>query len=136
MQKVVVAIIHNNSHFIFLKRTNGVWTFPSGKVENTEDEATACERETLEETGVTIQTNKFLGERFVEEHNITLLYYACDFISGSPTITEPDKFSEVGWKNSEELLHLTNGNIFPAAKAYILEQTESQKTPTIEPNSP
>jgi 8-oxo-dGTP pyrophosphatase MutT (NUDIX family) len=40
---------------------NGLWCLPGGKVESGESVAEACEREVLEETGLTVRTKRLIG---------------------------------------------------------------------------
>lgn len=117
MTKVVIALVHNNGHFIFLQRHNGAWTFPSGKIEDGEEPTDACVREVAEETGVHVAVKSFLGQR--EAENAQLLYYLCDDVSGQLDITEPDKFHTVDWKKPDEIQKLAGNTLFEPVKAHL-----------------
>jgi len=79
----------------------GFWNIVGGKVDPMEPSSEAARREAEEETGLTIGKVDFLcmAEEIIEvdqQHWISLIYVTRDF-SGEPTLTEPDKLSDIGW---------------------------------------
>ncbi len=65
------------------------WEFPGGKVDNTETPQESCVREVLEETGLTIETQRILPKAWVTDWEYdwglqhTILFgYVCKPISG------------------------------------------------------
>ena len=58
MQDVVVAIVGKENRFVFLQRSSGIWTFPSGKRKENETLGATAFREVKEETGLTIGIKK------------------------------------------------------------------------------
>ncbi|ODS52219.1 MAG: DNA mismatch repair protein MutT [Agrobacterium sp. SCN 61-19] len=85
----------------------GHWNIVGGKVDHMERAEIAARRETEEETGLSIGPIRYLGmtEQLIEadrQHWISLLYVTDD-TSGDPQLTEPDKLSEIGWFDLDDL---------------------------------
>jgi 8-oxo-dGTP pyrophosphatase MutT (NUDIX family) len=124
MEQVVIGIVEHHGNFIFLHRLNGYWTFPSGKVDDSDVSLnSAVEREVLEESGVICKADAYLGTR--EVNNKELHYIACDYISGDIRLTEEDKFDVIGWKSAEEIMTIVGSDIFPAVERYMADKRNS-----------
>ncbi|MFN3503167.1 MAG: NUDIX domain-containing protein [Allorhizobium sp.] len=85
----------------------GHWNIVGGKVDHMERSEIAARREAEEETGLSIGPIRYLGmtEQLIEadrQHWISLLYVTDD-TSGDPQLTEPDKLSEIGWFDLDDL---------------------------------
>lgn len=85
----------------------GHWNIVGGKVDHMEAAEIAARREAEEETGLDIGEIRYLGltEQRIEadrQHWISLLYVTDD-TTGEPQLTEPDKLSEIGWFDLDEL---------------------------------
>lgn len=85
----------------------GHWNIVGGKVDHMEPAELAARREAEEETGLSIGPIRYLGitEQLIEadrQHWISLLYLTDD-TSGDPQRTEPDKLSEIGWFDLDDL---------------------------------
>uniref|UniRef100_A0A7C1T811 NUDIX domain-containing protein n=1 Tax=Agrobacterium albertimagni TaxID=147266 RepID=A0A7C1T811_9HYPH len=85
----------------------GHWNIVGGKVDHMERAEIAAHREAEEETGLTIGPIRYLGitEQLIEadrQHWISLLYVT-DETSGDPQLTEPEKLSEIGWFDLDDL---------------------------------
>lgn len=83
------------------------WSIPGGKVDHMEPAHIAAKREAEEETGLTIGQVDFLCHSELalasdNQHWVSLIYLARDF-QGEPTLTEPDKLSEIGWFALDQL---------------------------------
>lgn len=110
--KVGVAVfVFKNSSFPMLKRKGshgqGQWAIPGGKLEFGESIEHCASRECLEELGIEIQELKILGitnDIFTAEgrHYITI-WIAANHKKGEPSIMEPEKCSEIGWFDLENL---------------------------------
>lgn len=104
----VGAIIEDDRGRLFLarrgpkaKNERGLWEFPGGSVEFGERLVDALRREIHEEYGVEIVVGELLdvvdhllpeeGQHWVSPT------YLCRIVSGTPTIREPEKCSEIGW---------------------------------------
>ena len=79
----------------------GFWNIVGGKVDPMEPSSEAARREAEEETGLKIGKVDFLcmAEEIIEadrQHWISLIYVTRDF-TGEPSLTEPDKLSDIGW---------------------------------------
>ncbi|WP_105401373.1 NUDIX domain-containing protein [Neorhizobium sp. T7_12] len=79
----------------------GFWNIVGGKVDPMEPSSEAARREAEEETGLTIGNVDFLcmAEEIIEadrQHWVSLIYVTKDF-TGEPSLTEPDKLSDIGW---------------------------------------
>jgi ADP-ribose pyrophosphatase YjhB (NUDIX family) len=77
------------------------WNIVGGKVDPMEPSSAAARREAQEETGLTIGKVELLCtvEEIIEadrQHWVSLIYVTRDFV-GEPTLTEPDKLSDIGW---------------------------------------
>ncbi|MBW6419888.1 NUDIX domain-containing protein [Rhizobium sp. XQZ8] len=85
----------------------GFWNIVGGKVDVMEHSSDAARREAQEETGLTIGKVDFLcmAEEIIEadrQHWISMIYVTRDF-TGEPTLTEPDKLSDIGWFDLKDL---------------------------------
>jgi ADP-ribose pyrophosphatase YjhB (NUDIX family) len=85
----------------------GFWNIVGGKVDPMEHSSEAARREAEEETGLKIGKVDFLcmTEEIIEadrQHWISLIYVTRDF-TGEPTLTEPDKLSDIGWFDLKDL---------------------------------
>lgn len=85
----------------------GHWNIVGGKVDHMEPAEVAARREAEEETGLSIGTIRYLGvtEQRIEadrQHWVSLLYVTDD-TTGEPQLTEPDKLSEIGWFDLDDL---------------------------------
>jgi 8-oxo-dGTP diphosphatase len=85
----------------------GHWNIVGGKVDHMEPAELAARREAEEETGLDIGEIRYLGltEQRIEadrQHWISLLYVTDD-TTGEPQLTEPDKLSEIGWFDVDDL---------------------------------
>lgn len=85
----------------------GHWNIVGGKVDHMEPAEIAARREAQEETGLDIGEIRYLGltEQRIEadrQHWISLLYVTDD-TTGEPQLTEPDKLSEIGWFDLDDL---------------------------------
>jgi 8-oxo-dGTP diphosphatase len=107
----VAALIKKDDQVLLLKRNGnhglGTWSVPGGHLDLFETPETCAERETLEETGVTVKATKFLGitnDVFKEtnKHYITL-WMECEYVSGIPEITSPEEAEVVAWCSCKKL---------------------------------
>ncbi len=104
--KVGVGVIVIKEGKILLgKRKNahgeGSWSFPGGHLEFNESWEVCAERETIEETGLSIKNIRFgsvTNDIFETEvkHYITIFMLA-DYNSGEERVMEPDKCEEWRW---------------------------------------
>ena len=116
---IVVGLVHGNGLVVYMERTDGTVTFPSGKVKEGEAFPDAVKREILEETGLLVEVQRDLGSRERDEN--TLHYFLCRYISGELMMKEPDKFRRVTWMAPQRVIPLAGPHLFPPIKE-ILKQ--------------
>lgn len=85
----------------------GHWNIVGGKVDHMEPAELAARREAEEETGLSIGSIRYIGvtEQRIDadrQHWVSLLYVTED-TSGEPQLTEPDKLSEIGFFDLDDL---------------------------------
>ncbi len=105
---VVAAIIENQGKFLIGKRkqgkrSEGLWEFPGGKIEDGETPETCLTRELKEELNIIAEPQEFLGEsNFEYEYGaVHLLGYRAKYVSGELKTNDHD---EVRWVTAGELL--------------------------------
>ena len=84
--QAVSAVIIENDAVLLVKRAKaplkGKWNLPGGKVEEGESNTEAIAREIMEETGLTITADSYLGEVSVAEYTINT--YKATVLAGEP----------------------------------------------------
>ena len=73
------------------------WQLPAGKVESGESGYEAAVRETLEETGLSVRPMGCLGKRVHPETGRTMIYVACEIVSGTAHVASAEEVAEVAW---------------------------------------
>jgi 8-oxo-dGTP diphosphatase len=104
-----VLVLNDQNELLLIKRrldahvAQGLWTQPIGRLEFGETGAQAAARETLEETGVTIEIASPAPHCVAEyikpaegKHSI-ILGYLGKYVSGVARNLEPDKHDDVQW---------------------------------------
>ncbi|MBS1987749.1 NUDIX domain-containing protein [Candidatus Dependentiae bacterium] len=91
------------------KNTHGSdhWSIPGGHLEFGETFEQTAQREVFEETGLMIKNIRFgavTNDFFVEQskHYVSV-WLLSDWMSGSPEVREPDKYTNFIWCNFENL---------------------------------
>ena len=107
----VGVIVIKDGKVLMHQRTNdhgeGTWSFPGGHLEFGETPEETAHRETDEEAGVSIRNVRFAtvtNDVFIAEnkHYVTI-YMLADYLSGEPTIKEPEKCLQWKWFSWNEL---------------------------------
>ena len=85
----------------------GFWNIVGGKVDMMEASADAARREAQEESELQIGDVDFLclAEQIIPadgQHWVSMMYLTRDF-AGEPMLTEPDKLSDIGWFDLDDL---------------------------------
>ena len=106
------AIFDEQKRVLLTKRQdNGQWCLPSGGLEPGESAAEACEREVLEETGLSVRTKRLVGvyshpDQLVvyadgNKVQIVALHFEAEIIGGELGLS--DETSDFGYFTMEEI---------------------------------
>ncbi len=104
--RVVAAVIDDGGRYLITQRRPTavlplLWEFPGGRVEETETDATALEREVRHRLGVGIQVGQLIS--FVshpyERYTVDLYLYDCRITEGDP---QPLAVHDFKWVKSSE----------------------------------
>lgn len=134
--KVGVGVfIIKNKKFLMGKRIGShqenTWCLPGGHLEFGESFEQSAIREVEEETGLQIHNLRFAAvtnDHFeAEDKHYVEIFLLADWLSGEPTITEPDRYIEQKWVDFSELPEplfqslytLQNSEFFPNIKSAI-----------------
>lgn len=113
-QKVRVGVgvfVCKDGKFIMGRRASshgdGTWSLPGGHLEFGEAFDQTAKREVLEETGLCIKNVRFgavTNDYFKEEgkHYVTV-WMLGDWESGQEQVLEPDKFTQLQWRDFDDL---------------------------------
>jgi mutator protein MutT len=110
----VGALIVDDQGRVFLarrgpqaKNERGLWEFPGGSVEFGEPLALALRREMREEFAVEIEVGELLDvfDHILpqESQHWVSPTFLCKIVSGSPVIQEPEKCTEIGWFEPDQV---------------------------------
>ncbi|HKI54245.1 MAG TPA: NUDIX domain-containing protein [Anaerolineales bacterium] len=127
------AIFDELGRVLLTKRQdNGQWCLPSGGMEPGESAAEACEREVLEETGLSVRVRRFVGVYshpdqltvYSEEDKfqIVALHFEAEVIGGELGLS--DETSDFGYFTLEEIDSL---ELLGRHKERILDTLANQK---------
>ena len=106
------AIFDKNGRVLLTKRQdNGQWCLPSGGVEPGESVAEGCEREVLEETGLSVRVKRFVGVYShpdqltvyseIDKFQIIALHFEAEIIGGELGLS--DETSDYGYFTMSEI---------------------------------
>ena len=106
------AIFDEQGRVLLTKRQdNGQWCLPSGGVEPGESVAEGCEREVLEETGLSIRVKRFVGVYShpdqltvyseTDKFQIVALHFEAEIVGGKLGLS--DETSDFGYFTTEEI---------------------------------
>lgn len=89
------------------KNEQGLWEFPGGSVEFGETLAEALQREMDEEYGIKVSVGELVDvvdHILPQEHQHWVSpTFLCQIISGEPYIREPEKCTEIGWFDVDQM---------------------------------
>jgi ADP-ribose pyrophosphatase YjhB (NUDIX family) len=103
----VGAVAVHDDRLLLVRRgrgpATGEWSVPGGRVEGGESLHAAVVREVLEETGLEVVVDRFLGwvERIGPEHHFVILDFAVTVLAGD--LLAGDDAAEVAWVPFGEL---------------------------------
>jgi mutator protein MutT len=89
------------------KNEQGLWEFPGGSVEFGETLAQALQRAMYEEYGIEVSVGELIDvvdHILPQEHQHWVSpTFICRITSGDPYIREPEKCTEIGWFNVDQM---------------------------------
>lgn len=106
------AIFDEQGRVLLTKRQdNGQWCLPSGGMESGESAAEACEREVLEETGLSVSVKRLVGVYShpdqltvyskTDKFQIVALHFEADIVGGELGLS--DETSDFGYFTMEDI---------------------------------
>lgn len=133
---VTAFVVHNGRLLLICRTDNGLWALPGGAQDFGEFIAETVVRETVEETGVTVDVTGMVGiytnpAHLIEYSNGEVrqqfsICFRADYVFGEPTTS--DESSEVRWVHRDELDSL---DIHPSMRLRISHGFEHRSQPYI-----
>lgn len=96
-----------------------MWQFPAGAIEAGESAEEAAVRETQEETGLTVEAVKLLGERVHPKTGRLMSYTACSVVSGEAHVADEEELAEVAWVTLAEIPDYVPYGLFEPVQQYL-----------------
>lgn len=130
MKTVVAALIKKDGKYLIAKRSTGnpdligKWEFPGGKVENSETDEAALEREILEEFDTLVTIGKMRAFAEVDSEHILKLY-ECEHRLGPYRLKV---HSEVKWL---DIPQMSDYDLAPADQKLFSQINPSEKKPNL-----
>ena len=120
---ISAAIIVQGGRALMVRRRIGegelLWQFPAGGIEDGETAEDAAVRETLEETGLTVQSVKLLGERVHPKTGRLMSYTACTVVEGEAHVADADELDAVAWVTLDEIPQYVPYGLFEPVQEYL-----------------
>lgn len=122
---ISAAIIADGGRVLMIRRriSEGelMWQFPAGGIEAGETPEQAAVRETHEETGLTVEAVKLLGERVHPKTGRLMSYTACSLLDGEAIVGDAEEIAEVAWVSHGEIPEHVPYGLFEPVQAYLDE---------------
>jgi 8-oxo-dGTP diphosphatase len=96
-----------------------MWQFPAGAIEGDESAEAAAVRETLEETGLTVEAIKLLGERVHPKTGRLMSYTACEVLEGTAHVADGEELDAVAWVTHREIPEYVPYGLFGPVQEYL-----------------
>ncbi|MFE9886842.1 NUDIX hydrolase [Streptomyces scopuliridis] len=115
-------IVHDGRVLMIQRRVKEgelLWQFPAGAIEAGETAEQAAVRETAEETGLTVEAIKLLGERIHPKTGRLMSYTACEWLSGAAIVGDEEEISEVAWVKHSEIPEYVPYGLFEPVQEYL-----------------
>jgi 8-oxo-dGTP diphosphatase len=120
---ISAAIIVQGDRVLMVRRriSEGelMWQFPAGAIEAGETAEEAAVRETQEETGLTVEAIKLLGERVHPKTGRLMSYTAAAPLSGTATVADEDELDAVAWVSLDEIPDYVPYGLFGPVQEYL-----------------
>lgn len=122
---ISAAIIVQDGRVLMVRRAvkegELMWQFPAGAIEAGEEAGAAAVRETLEETGLTVQALKLIGERVHPKTGRAMSYTACEVIEGEAHVADDEELDAVAWVAHSEIAEYVPYGLFEPVQEYLDE---------------
>lgn len=121
---IAAAVIVQGGRVLLVRRRVAegtlLWQFPAGAVEAGESPEDAAVRETLEETGLSVEAVRMLGQRTHPATGRAMSYWACEVVAGLATVADRDELDAVAWVALDGLeAHVPDG-FFAPVQQYLI----------------
>lgn len=120
---ISAAIIVDGDRVLMVRRRikegELMWQFPAGAIEAGESAEQAAVRETAEETGLTVDAVKLLGERVHPKTQRLMSYTACSVVSGEAHVADADELDAVAWVTHDEIPDYVPYGLFEPVQEYL-----------------
>lgn len=105
------CFVWRDNKFLMIKRLGahgaGTWSVPGGHLEFGESWEDCAAREVKEETGIEITNQRLLATTNdffpIENKHYVTIWIESDWLSGDEKIMEPDKCTELAWRDFADL---------------------------------
>lgn len=120
---ISAAIIVQHGRVLMVRRRvkegELMWQFPAGAIEHDESPEAAAVRETLEETGLTVEPIKLLGHRVHPKTGRFMAYTACAALAGEAHVADAEELAEVAWVAHTEISDYVPYGLFEPVQEYL-----------------
>lgn len=122
---ISAAIIVRDDRVLMVRRRikegELMWQFPAGGIEPGENAEQAAVRETAEETGLTVEAVKLLGERVHPKTGRMMSYTACSVVTNSDEarVADDDELDAVEWVTHADIPTLVPYGLFDPVQQYL-----------------
>ncbi len=123
---ISAAIIVDEGCVLMVRRRVGegdlLWQFPAGAIEEGEAPEDAAVRETAEETGLVVKSDRRIG--YLESHPKSgreMFYTACTPVQGEARVADEDELDAVAWVAHSEIKEYVPYGLFGPVQEYLDE---------------
>lgn len=116
------VIVHDDRVLMVRRRVKEgelMWQFPAGGIEDGETPEQAAVRETLEETGLTVEAVKVLGDRVHPKTGRQMHYVACAPVEGEARVADEEELDAVAWVAHGEIADHVPYGLFAPVQEYL-----------------
>jgi 8-oxo-dGTP diphosphatase len=120
---IAAAVIVNDGRVLLVRRRikegSLSWQFPAGEMEEGESPGATAVRETREEIGLCVAETKLLGKRVHPVTGRTMIYVACDVVSGDARVVDEDELAELAWSDRATLYEYVPYGLHESVQEYL-----------------